>query len=79
MEEKKDLEIMAAKADALMATPLEIYLEKQKQTVQAASLEIEEMSKRCLDVAKKSQSVKEKEVRDSVRLAYQDLGWEEKQ
>lgn len=79
MEEKKDLEIMAAKADALMAAPLEIYLEKQKQTVQAASLEIEEMSKRCLDVAKKSRSVKEKEVRDSVRLAYKDLGWEKKQ
>ena len=60
MNEKKDLKIMVAKADALMATPLNIYLEKQKQTVQAARLEIEEMTKRCIEAGKKSQSAKEK-------------------
>ena len=38
MNEKKDLKIMVAKADALMAAPLSIYLEKQKQTVQAARI-----------------------------------------
>ncbi len=79
MEEKKDLEIVVAKADALMAAPIEIYLEKQKQTVHAADLEIEEMGKRCLDASKKSQAAKEKEVRDSVRVAFKDLGWEAKQ
>lgn len=78
MNEKKDLKIMVAKADALMATPLNIYLEKQKQTVQAARLEIEEMAKRCFEAGKKSQAAKEKEVCDSVRRAFKDLGWEEK-
>lgn len=78
MDEKKDLKIMVAKADALMAAPLSIYLEKQKQTVQAARLEIEEMTKRCLDAEKKSQAAKEKEVCDSARGAFKDLGWEEK-
>lgn len=78
MNEKKDLKIMVAKADALMAAPLRIYLEKQKQTVQAARLEIEEMTKRCFEAGKKSQAVKEKEVCDSVRRAFKDLGWEEK-
>ena len=78
MNEKKDLKIMVAKADALMATPLNIYLEKQKQTVQAARLEIEEMTKRCFEAGKKSQTAKEKEVCDSVRRAFKDLGWEEK-
>lgn len=78
MSEKKDLKIMVAKADALMATPLNIYLEKQKQTVQAARLEIEEMTKRCFEAGKKSQAAKEKEVCDSVRRAFKDLGWEEK-
>ncbi len=78
MSEKKDLKIMVAKADALMAAPLSIYLEKQKQTVQAARLEIEEMTKRCFEAGKKSQVAKEKEVCDSVRRAFKDLGWEEK-
>ena len=78
MKEKKDLKIMVAKADALMAAPLNIYLEKQKQTVQAARLEIEEMTKRCFEAGKKSQAAKEKEVCDSVRRAFKDLGWEEK-
>ena len=78
MSEKKDLKIMVAKADALMATPLNIYLEKQKQTVQAARIEIEEMTKRCFEAGKKSQAAKEKEVCDSVRRAFKDLGWEEK-
>lgn len=78
MNEKKDLKIMVAKADALMAAPLRIYLEKQKQTVQAARLEIEEMTKRCFEAGKKSQAAKEKEVCDSVRRAFKDLGWEEK-
>lgn len=78
MNEKKDLKIMVAKADALMAAPLNIYLEKQKQTVQAARLEIEEMTKRCFEEGKKSQAAKEKEVCDSVRRAFKDLGWEEK-
>lgn len=78
MNEKKDLKIMVAKADALMAVPLNIYLEKQKQTVQAARLEIEEMTKRCFEAGKKSQAAKEKEVCDSVRRAFKDLGWEEK-
>lgn len=78
MNEKKDLKIMVAKADALMATPLNIYLEKQKQTVQAARLEIEEMTKRCFEAGKKSQAAKEKEVCDSVRRAFKDLGWGEK-
>lgn len=78
MNEKKDLKIMVAKADALMAAPLNIYLEKQKQTVQAARLEIEEMTKRCFETGKKSQAAKEKEVCDSVRRAFKDLGWEEK-
>lgn len=78
MNEKKDLKIMVAKADALMAAPLNIYLEKQKQTVQAARLEIEEMTKRCFEAGKKSQTAKEKEVCDSVRRAFKDLGWEEK-
>ena len=78
MSEKKDLKIMVAKADALMAAPLNIYLEKQKQTVQAARLEIEEMTKRCFEAGKKSQAAKEKEVCDSVRRAFKDLGWEEK-
>lgn len=78
MDEKKDLKIMVAKADALMAAPLSIYLEKQKQTVQAARLEIEEMTKRYLDAEKKSQAAKEKEVCDAVRGAFKDLGWEEK-
>ncbi|MDD6801208.1 MAG: hypothetical protein PUI76_02645 [Mollicutes bacterium] len=78
MNEKKDLKIMVAKADALMAAPLNIYLEKQKQTVQAARLEIEEMTKRCFEAGKKSQAAKEKEVCDSVRRAFKDLGWEEK-
>lgn len=78
MDEKKDLKIMVAKADALMAAPLNIYLEKQKQTVQAARLEIEEMTKRCFEAGKKSQAAKEKEVCDSVRRAFKDLGWEKK-
>lgn len=78
MNEKKDLKIMVAKADALMVAPLNIYLEKQKQTVQAARLEIEEMTKRCFEAGKKSQAAKEKEVCDSVRRAFKDLGWEEK-
>lgn len=78
MNEKKDLKIMVAKADALMAASLNIYLEKQKQTVQAARLEIEEMTKRCFEAGKKSQAAKEKEVCDSVRRAFKDLGWEEK-
>ena len=78
MNEKKDLKIMVAKADALMAAPFNIYLEKQKQTVQAARLEIEEMTKRCFEAGKKSQAAKEKEVCDSVRRAFKDLGWEEK-
>lgn len=78
MNEKKDLKIMVAKADALMAAPLNIYLEKQKQTVQAARIEIEEMTKRCFEAGKKSQAAKEKEVCDSVRRAFKDLGWEEK-
>ena len=78
MNEKKDLKIMVAKANALMAAPLNIYLEKQKQTVQAARLEIEEMTKRCFEAGKKSQAAKEKEVCDSVRRAFKDLGWEEK-
>lgn len=78
MNEKKDLKIMVAKADALMAAPLNIYLEKQKQTVQAARLEIEDMTKRCFEAGKKSQAAKEKEVCDSVRRAFKDLGWEEK-
>ena len=78
MNEKKDLKIMVAKADALMAAPLNIYLEKQKQTVQAARLEIEEMTKRCFEAGKKSQAAKEKEVCGSVRRAFKDLGWEEK-
>ena len=78
MSEKKDLKIMVAKADALMAASLNIYLEKQKQTVQAARLEIEEMTKRCFEAGKKSQAAKEKEVCDSVRRAFKDLGWEEK-
>lgn len=78
MSEKKDLKIMVAKADTLMAAPLNIYLEKQKQTVQAARLEIEEMTKRCFEAGKKSQAAKEKEVCDSVRRAFKDLGWEEK-
>lgn len=73
MNEKKDLKIMVAKADALMAAPLNIYLEKQKQTVQAARLEIEEMTKRCFEAGKKSQAAKEKEVCDSVRRAFKDL------
>ena len=78
MSVKKDLKIMVAKADALMAAPLNIYLEKQKQTVQAARIEIEEMTKRCFEAGKKSQAAKEKEVCDSVRRAFKDLGWEEK-
>ena len=78
MNEKKDLKIMVAKADALMAAPLNIYLEKQKQTVQAARLEIEEMTKRCFEAGKKSQVAKEKEFFVSVRRAFKDLGWEEK-
>ena len=78
MNEKKDLKIMVAKADALMAASLNIYLEKQKQTVQAARIEIEEMTKRCFEAGKKSQAAKEKEVCDSVRRAFKDLGWEEK-
>ena len=78
MEEKKEFEYMVAKADALMAAPLEVYLANQKKTVEVADRELNNVTKRYEDVANESQSAREKAIREAVFQAFKDLGWEEK-